>query len=31
MTEQAAIDAGYEIKVGKFPFTAFRKSKFSRG
>ena len=26
MTEQAAIDAGYEIKVGKFPFTASGKA-----
>jgi dihydrolipoamide dehydrogenase len=26
-TEQAAIEAGYEIKVGKFPFTASGKAK----
>ncbi len=26
ITEQAAIDAGYEIKVGKFPFTASGKA-----
>ncbi len=26
MTEKAAIDAGYEIKVGKFPFTASGKA-----
>ena len=26
MTEQQAIDAGYDIKVGKFPFTASGKA-----
>jgi len=29
MTEQAAINAGYEIKVGKFPFTASGKASAS--
>ncbi len=29
MTEQQAIDAGYEIKVGKFPFTASGKASAS--
>ncbi len=29
MTEKAAIEAGYEIKVGKFPFTASGKAKSS--